>query len=57
MESFSSIMYKSVHGRERINGFEPICDIRCGPARMLQGLPRKVAQKVTISGQICTEVL
>ena len=20
-------MYKSVHGRERINGFEPICDI------------------------------
>ena len=27
MESFSSIMYKSVHGRERINGFEPICDI------------------------------
>ena len=20
-------MYKSVHGRERVNGFEPICDI------------------------------
>ena len=24
---FSSLIYKSVHGRERVNGFEPICDI------------------------------